>query len=119
MTAKHALTEPTHGATDSGESDTAQGLYAILFATLRDVRSKAAPMDVERAKAVCSVADRITSLARAEIDMMRISGGRHPTSSGFLATPKQAGASETPTGTKSTEHAGDGIGMVTRHLIRG
>lgn len=109
-------TNPDNPDTNGG--NTAQALYAMLFQTLRDLRSKTQPMEIDRARTVCTVADSITALARAEIDMMRITGNKQPVASGFLlgidGTTKP-----TSTGHKTTTPGANGIEAVTKHLMRG
>ena len=45
-----------------------------LFATLRGVRDKENPMDIDRAKAVVLVAGALIDTARVEIDFARVTG---------------------------------------------
>ncbi|MFA6204425.1 MAG: hypothetical protein WC710_14700 [Gallionella sp.] len=52
-----------------------------LFATLRGLSDKTAPMDIERAKAVNEVAQTIINSAKVEIDALRVLGGK---GSGFI-----------------------------------
>jgi hypothetical protein len=58
-----------------------EDLRGILFDTLRDLRSKEAPMDIDRAKAVAEVAREIVASAKVEVDHMKITGGK---GSGFI-----------------------------------
>lgn len=52
-----------------------------LFATLEDLRDKEQPLDVERAKAIVSVAQVIVDSAKAENAFMEITGSK---GSGFI-----------------------------------
>lgn len=45
-----------------------------LFATLRGVRDKENPMDIDRAKAVVLVAGALIDTARVEVDYVRVTG---------------------------------------------
>ena len=46
----------------------------ILMATLRDLRDRENPMDLERAKAVASVAGVLVDTAKVENDYLKITG---------------------------------------------
>lgn len=54
-----------------------------LFSTLRALRDKENPMDVDRAKAVGEIAKVIVDSAKVEVDHMKIAGG----TSSFLPAP--------------------------------
>jgi hypothetical protein len=56
-------------------------LRAELFDTLRALRSKEAPLEIERAKAVAEIAQVIINSAKVEVDNMKLTGGR---GSGFM-----------------------------------
>ncbi len=56
-----------------------------LFDTLRGLRDKENPLDVQRARAVCEVAQQITDTARIELDLMKITKER--VASNFLPPP--------------------------------
>lgn len=58
-------------------------LRNILFSTLRDLRDKNAPMDLERAKTISQVAQTTISLAKVEVDHMKVTGAQ--STSGFLS----------------------------------
>lgn len=68
-------------------------LRGILFDTLRDLRNKKDPMDIERAKTISQVALTAIGLAKVEVDHMKITGA--PSSSGFLPPPAAATSSQT------------------------
>lgn len=72
-----------------------------LFATLRALRDKEAPMDVDRARVISQVAATVIDSARAEIEHMRLTGDHAGT--GFLPSPALP----------------DGITGVRRHLLKG
>ena len=59
-----------------------EDLRSILFDTLRDLRDKKKPMEIERAKAVAEVAREIVNSAKVEVDHMKVAGGK---GSGFIA----------------------------------
>jgi len=55
-----------------------------LLDTLKDLRNKEQPMDIERAKAVATVASVLVDTARVENDYLKITGQDR---SNFLETP--------------------------------
>lgn len=52
-----------------------------LFETLRALKDKQAPMDIDRAKAVVDVAQAIINSAKVEVDHMKVAGSA---GSGFI-----------------------------------
>jgi hypothetical protein len=64
-------------------SNTIDALREELFGTLRALRDKENPMDIERAKAVVNVADAIIDSAKVEVDYMRVTGAD---GTGFIPT---------------------------------
>lgn len=68
-------------------SNTIADLREHLFATLRDLRRKDDPMEIDRARAVSEVAQTIINTAKVEVDHMRVAGG---TGSGFIPTATPA-----------------------------
>ena len=62
-----------------------------LFATIEALQDEEKPMDIDRAKAVALVADKVIDLAKAEIKFMEVTGATP--SSDFIesAKPKQIG----------------------------
>lgn len=70
-------------------------LRSILFDTLRDLRNKNEPMDIERAKTISDVARTAISLAKTEVDHMKVTG--QTTDSGFLPAPIEATSNGTRT----------------------
>lgn len=93
-------------------------LRTVLFATLKGLTDKEAPMDIERAKAVCEVGQTIINSAKVEVEHMRIAGGR---GTGFLGEIEQPPAPDGQTGQTATGMktitAIPG-GTVTRHRMR-
>lgn len=75
-------------------------LRTHLFDTLRALKDKESPMDIDRAKAVCEVGQVIINTAKVEIEHARVTGA------------------ETGTGTKSVKAIGNGA-TVTTHRMRG
>lgn len=61
-----------------------EDLRALMFDTLRDLRDKEKPLDVDRAKAIAEVAKVIVDSAKVEVDHMKIAGG----ASSFLPAPE-------------------------------
>lgn len=56
-----------------------------LFATLEALRDKESPMDIERAKAISTVANTIIESAKVEHKFMELTGGD---GTGFVPRPK-------------------------------
>lgn len=67
-----------------------------LFATLEDLRDKDKPMDLDRARAVASVAQVIVDSARVEVEFVKVTGER--VASGFLPV---LGAADAAPGTQA------------------
>lgn len=99
-------------------------LRTHLFDTLRGLRSKENPMDIDRARAVSEVAKTLIDSARVEVDFLRATGETRGT--GFIAL--EDGASDaTPgkplkivdrdKGTQTTVEILEGA-RVTRHTAR-
>jgi hypothetical protein len=62
-------------------------LRGLLFDTLRDLRDKEKPMEVDRARAISDVAKVLVDSARVEVEHMKLTGGD---GSGFIPEqPKQ------------------------------
>lgn len=57
-----------------------------LFATLEALQDEDNPMDIERAKAIASVAQTIVNSAKVEVDFIRATGMDMGT--GFITEPK-------------------------------
>lgn len=53
---------------------TLDDLREQLFETLKDLRTKDKPMDVDRAKAISEVAQTFINSAKAEVDFVRATG---------------------------------------------
>jgi len=53
-----------------------------LFATLEALQDKQNPMDIERAKAIATVADVLVETAKVEVQFIEAAGGK---GSGFIA----------------------------------
>ena len=79
-----------------------------LLDTLADLRNRESPMDIERAKAVASVASVLVDTARVENDYLKITGNEH---SNFLE----------PTVERITTAASPlpSVVSVTRHRLQG
>jgi len=58
-----------------------------LFATIEALQDDDQPMQIDRAKAICEVADRLIDTAKVEVKLYDLVGGR-PASS-FLALPPE------------------------------
>ncbi|MDR2186875.1 MAG: hypothetical protein LBE62_02350 [Azonexus sp.] len=101
-------------------SHTVETLREHLFATLEGLRAKDNPLEIERAKAVCEVAQTIINTAKVEVDAMRING--QPGGSAFLAVSQSAAVAKitstvTKAGVKRIEQH-DGY-AVTTHKMAG
>lgn len=70
-----------------------EDLRGILFDTLRDLRDKETPMEIERAKAIAEVAREVVASAKVEVDHMKIAGGK---GSGFIPIEEKPVAPGTP-----------------------
>lgn len=68
-------------------SDKIEDLRDLMFATLRDLRDKEKPMEVDRAKAIAEVAKVIVDSAKVEVDHMRVAGVG--VQSKFLPAPEE------------------------------
>jgi hypothetical protein len=55
-------------------SHTLEDLRGHLFDTLRGLKNKEEPLEIERAKAISDVAQTIINSARAEIDYVKVTG---------------------------------------------
>lgn len=62
-------------------SNRIEDLREHLFATLRDLRDKAMPMEIERAKAVAEVARAVIDTAKVECEFVKVTGVK---GSGFI-----------------------------------
>lgn len=56
-----------------------------LFATIEALQDDEKPMPIDRAKAICEVADRLIDTAKVEVNLLDLVGG-NPASQ-FLALP--------------------------------
>lgn len=61
--------------------NTITALRTHLFQTLDMLKDKEKPLEIERAKAISDVAQTIINSAKAEVDYLRITGGK---GSGFI-----------------------------------
>lgn len=83
-----------------------------LLATLSDLRDRTNPMDIERAKAVATVASVLVDTARVENDYLKITGQDR---SGFLSGPEERPALIG----QSTPSAHNPFPVSTRHTLQG
>ncbi len=82
-----------------------------LFATLRGLRDKENPMEIDRARAVSQVAATLVDSARVEVEMLRVTGEQVGT--GFIPLPDSPSKPEIPSGFPP------GITSVRQHRIKG
>ena len=91
-----------------------------LFATLAALRDKENPMEIERARAVCEVAQVLTNTAKVEIDYLRHTGQTSATgfiteATGSVKDPAPSLITETTAnGQRTVQQLGNGA-TLTRH----
>ncbi|MFA5941397.1 MAG: hypothetical protein WC809_18750 [Sinimarinibacterium sp.] len=81
-------------------------LYERLFDTLDQVKDKTAPMEIDRAKAIATVAQTIINAAKVEVDFIRARGdGKGGT--GFVPeAPQLPGTPDQPRLVKGSAQSG-------------
>jgi len=95
-------------------------LRKVLFDTLRGLRDKENPMDLDRAKAINETSQSIINSVKVEVDHMKITGGK---GSGFIpvsAEPAAAGIPQTPAKPhldQKVEKLNDAGNLITHRLI--
>lgn len=104
--------------------NTIADLRDTLFETLKALKDKSNPMDIERALAVKEVAQVIVNSAKVEVDHLRITGG---IGSGFIpeqsagrrpALPGESTTVPTQGGSKTITQLPGGA-TITRHKMAG
>ncbi len=91
-------------------------LRSHLFDALRGLKDKAAPMDIDRARAVSEVAKTLIESAKVECDYLRITGETEGT--GFIRTESgPLRIVDRDKGTQTTVQILDGA-RVTRHIAK-
>lgn len=95
-------------------------LRTHLFDTLRGLRDKNEPMDLDRARAVSEVAKTLIETAKVEVDYLRITGDTRGT--GFIATNEDAQINplnivDAAKGTQTTVQILEGA-RLTRHIAK-
>lgn len=63
-------------------SHTINNLREHLFATIKDLRNKKNPLEIDRAKAIADVAQTIINSAKVEVEHLKITGA--DSNSGFI-----------------------------------
>lgn len=91
-------------------SNTIEALREELFATLRDLRSKENPMDIDRSNAVVNVAEAIIASAKVEVDYMKVTGAD---GTGFIAAHTSAKPLPPPVGITPP-----GLVNTVRHVLK-
>ena len=71
----------------NGTKNKIEDLRDHLFAALEALKDPEKPMDIERAKAIANVANRIIESAKVEVDYLRVTG--QVTGSGFIPADRQ------------------------------
>lgn len=92
-------------------SNTITDLRAHLFETLRGLKDKENPLEIERARAISEIAQTIINTAKTEVEYLRVAGGK---GSGFIP---EAPAPGLPDGVTVVEKK-PGV-TVTRHQLKG
>jgi hypothetical protein len=82
--------------------NTIDDLREHLFETLRALRDKDNPMDIERARAISEVAQVVINTAKVEVDYLRVNGAGE---SNFLGS--------------ATEKLPAGVKSITQHRLKG
>lgn len=103
-------------------NETNEALRRELFAALKGVQDKDAPMDLAKARAVCEISGQIIASARVDIEFARVTGRK--TNGGFFpaeaqtsaALPASVSLSDTASGRKEMTTVPGG--MVTVHRMR-
>lgn len=72
-------------------ANNAAALYDAIFGTLQQLRDKENPMEIERAKAIATVAQTAINLAKVEVEHLKIQGGN-----GVQFIESKTGSNETP-----------------------
>lgn len=100
-------------------------LRAVLFETLRSLKDRDDPIDIERAKAINETAQVIINSVKLEIDRMRISGAGDRGTDFIPVLPAAAqGAQQISVAAeRQTQHGMETVtpiqgGVVRRHVIR-
>ena len=86
---------------------------SALLATLADLRNQEKPMDIERAKAVATVASVLVDTARVENDYLKLTGQDQ---SRFMEIPADAAVAHL--GTTVLPGDQNGISSITRHRLQ-
>ena len=90
-------------------------LRDALFDTLRGLRDKEKPLDIERAKAINETAQTIINSAKVEIDHMKLTGGNQ--GSGFIPIGLDS-KTTTPTGHGVKLVENTAAGTITTHRMK-
>lgn len=93
------------------DDNTITDLRTHLFDTLRGLKDKDNPLEIERARAISDIAQTIINSAKAEVDYLRVAGGK---GSGFIPEVTAPGL---PDGTTAVAQK-PGY-TVTRHQLKG
>lgn len=103
-------------------SDDIHALRAVLFETLRSLKDRDDPIDLERARAINETAQVIINSVKLEIDRMRIAGGGDRGTDFIPVLPAAAQQSsvaaerQTQTGMETVTPIQGGV--VRRHVMR-
>lgn len=110
-------------------SNDIHALRAVLFDTLRSLKDRADPIDIERARAINETAQVIINSVKLEIDRMRIAGGGDrgtdfiPVLPAAAQEPAQGAQQISVAAERQTQHGRETVtpiqgGVVRRHVLR-
>ena len=96
------------------DNNTLNDVRSEMMATLRALRDRENPMDLDRAKTVATVASVLVDSAKDEVEYLKVTGSNF---SGFLNEPElQQLTGPKPAGDGA---AGNGITSIVRHRMVG
>jgi hypothetical protein len=81
-----------------------------LFETIEALKDKEKPMEIDRAKAIAGIAHEIIETAKAEVDMLRVTGTK--VGSGFIPQPQVTGGAHPKLAGPAEEKSGAGYHRV-------
>ena len=110
-------------------SNDIHALRAVLFDTLRSLKDRDDPIDIERAKAINETAQVIINSVKLEIDRAKIAGGGDrwtdfiPVLPAAAQEPAQGAQQISVAAERKTQHGMETVtpiqgGVVRRHVIR-
>lgn len=96
------------------DNNTLNDVRSEMMATLRALRDRENPMDLDRAKTMATIANVLVDTAKVEVDYLKVTGQNF---SGFMNEPElQQLSGPKPSGDGG---AGNGITSIVRHRLAG